>query len=677
MGNFRLFFGIFLAIVLISNVLSYDFQETDKMDISLDISFQLFPKPTSETSIKELSATIYLYPENSQYQKIKSFEPYPKEAIESNHNLLNFSLKNPLVSDYTFGYSSVLEKSKVFTKINKKISYPNEVLMSDYLKPTKIIDYEDYQIKEIAKTLSFGEDDYVYLVYKTALWVKENIHYKKTSETEKSQLPASWVMYNRYGVCDEISAIFAAILRAQGIPSRLVSGIAYSESIEEAGFKNWGLHAWNEVYFPDFGWVAFDIAFDQYFGVDASHINLMYYDEEKSSFEYSWRSKNTKFESSELNFNVDFIKESSDSFEADVNYKLSPKYSLVGFGSYNEIELTIENLKNYYIPLSLQFSMPSDVIILNPSKSNILLRPNEKIVLRYIVKFPHNLDPGYVYSYPVNIYLKSKAMVNQTISVSPKYEIYSLEEFNKVTDEKQKVRVECVSQLSSVVVGKSADFKCFVYNNNHLTLKDRICLEDSCYPFEISPNDFLAFDFKKTFNEPKTQEINFTISNDYFTLFLDVYDVAKIEISNFSITDPDLSKDLLLSAMLSPKSSSPVINLSVYIYLEDKVLSEWHEEQLMIPSVFGVNIQKYLLKENSSKVGIYAEYYDISGDKLSARAISYTPMFQRGFFERIYAFLMRTGYFIDSMFSNIDSSYNQILGAFYKDQWKDYKVFKS
>lgn len=56
----------------------------------------------------------------------------------------------------------------------------------------------------------------------------------------------------RTGICYDFASLFAAMLRSQGIPAKLVKG--YSVNVE-------GYHAWNEVLI-DGNWVVIDTAYD-------------------------------------------------------------------------------------------------------------------------------------------------------------------------------------------------------------------------------------------------------------------------------------------------------------------------------------------------------------------------------------------------------------------------------
>ena len=80
-------------------------------------------------------------------------------------------------------------------------------------------------------------------------------------------LSASEILRQGTGDCTEYSRALTAVLRADGIPAREVSGMAYAG--DEFGFA---FHAWVEAYING-RWVAFDPTWDQY-PVDATHIAI-------------------------------------------------------------------------------------------------------------------------------------------------------------------------------------------------------------------------------------------------------------------------------------------------------------------------------------------------------------------------------------------------------------------
>lgn len=67
----------------------------------------------------------------------------------------------------------------------------------------------------------------------------------------------------RHGPCGYFASAFVMLCRAAGLPARLAVGYAHTETNEETAqgavtFRNSDAHAWGEVYFDRFGWVAFD-----------------------------------------------------------------------------------------------------------------------------------------------------------------------------------------------------------------------------------------------------------------------------------------------------------------------------------------------------------------------------------------------------------------------------------
>ena len=59
-------------------------------------------------------------------------------------------------------------------------------------------------------------------------------------------------------MCANFNSAFVALMRASGIPSRMVSGFAVANSVDYQEVFADQAHAWAEVKFNDLGWVEFD-----------------------------------------------------------------------------------------------------------------------------------------------------------------------------------------------------------------------------------------------------------------------------------------------------------------------------------------------------------------------------------------------------------------------------------
>ncbi|MBI2957364.1 MAG: transglutaminase domain-containing protein, partial [Chloroflexi bacterium] len=64
----------------------------------------------------------------------------------------------------------------------------------------------------------------------------------------------------RKGYCDYFSSAMAVMLRAEGVPARVVGGYAPGEAAKDGSFlvRDRDAHSWPQVYFPGYGWVEFE-----------------------------------------------------------------------------------------------------------------------------------------------------------------------------------------------------------------------------------------------------------------------------------------------------------------------------------------------------------------------------------------------------------------------------------
>jgi transglutaminase superfamily protein len=133
--------------------------------------------------------------------------------------------------------------------------------LDEYLKPNALIQSDDQKI--IAQTASIlsGEKDAREAAKKLNEWV-----YGAIAKKPVVSIPSALeVLKNREGDCNEHTALYTALARAAGIPTRMAAGIVYMEN----GFY---YHAWPEVWIGK--WVAVDPTFNQ-FPADATHIRFV------------------------------------------------------------------------------------------------------------------------------------------------------------------------------------------------------------------------------------------------------------------------------------------------------------------------------------------------------------------------------------------------------------------
>ena len=77
-------------------------------------------------------------------------------------------------------------------------------------------------------------------------------------ETEGTQAPLE-TLNRKIGSCRDFAVLFAEAARSLGFGARIVSGYLHDPDRQSLGSQGTGsTHAWNDVYVPGAGWIAFD-----------------------------------------------------------------------------------------------------------------------------------------------------------------------------------------------------------------------------------------------------------------------------------------------------------------------------------------------------------------------------------------------------------------------------------
>ena len=161
-----------------------------------------------------------------------------------------------------------------------------------YLYPNKYIDF-DSKSKCVRKAaeLCAGIDDDVERIAEIFGYVAANITYdKQLAATVKSgYIPdPDRTLDKGTGICFDYSSLMAAMLRSQGIPTRLVIGWAEPDIY----------HAWNEIYTDETGWITpelflkkkgFNIADATFYAGNSNKEKIADYIEDDSNYSAVYR----------------------------------------------------------------------------------------------------------------------------------------------------------------------------------------------------------------------------------------------------------------------------------------------------------------------------------------------------------------------------------------------------
>jgi len=130
-----------------------------------------------------------------------------------------------------------------------------------YLKPEMLIQSEDPEIITRAKKIVKDIKDPFTAAKMILGWVFENLE-----KIPVVSIPdAKEILKYKKGDCNEHATVLAALLRAVGVPARIVVGLVYKDG-------RFYYHAWNEAYINK--WISMDATLKQ-MPVDATHIKLI------------------------------------------------------------------------------------------------------------------------------------------------------------------------------------------------------------------------------------------------------------------------------------------------------------------------------------------------------------------------------------------------------------------
>ena len=135
--------------------------------------------------------------------------------------------------------------------------------LDKYKEEEKYIESSDEDIMNMAR--SFKSEDVYALVQEIYNYVMDNMEW---IEYVPEDIGAKAAFIDKQGDCTSYSDLFIALLRANGIPARIIEG--YTADAVDLSIG----HNWVEVYFNDIGWVPFDPTFDDNNGSTSLFNNL-------------------------------------------------------------------------------------------------------------------------------------------------------------------------------------------------------------------------------------------------------------------------------------------------------------------------------------------------------------------------------------------------------------------
>ncbi|MFH1650259.1 MAG: transglutaminase-like domain-containing protein [Candidatus Woesearchaeota archaeon] len=465
--------------------------------------------------VQYVNVNLSIYPLESPAQLISSVSASPTPLPGTKYA---FRFDNPR-GKQVIKVSTVVENQVLLPIANNNVKFPLAkvpVNMSEYLATQEIIDITP-EISRLASELAGDKKDAYEVAFSLADWVHKEIHYELSSTTVDASLPASWVLKNRKGVCDELTALFIAMSRSLGIPARFVAGVAYT-NLNDA--NQWGPHGWAELYFPDVGWVPFDVTYGEFGYVDATHVRMIEsLDARRDAVEYTYSGYGVELETLPITFDTKLVAK-HDLLKPLVKLAIEPVKEEVGPGSYNAMRITIHNPTGAYAPVTLRITRTEGLDYLDDSFVRpVLLKPYEtrEIIIPFYVR--PNLAQGYVYTFPLGVSTLRGGSASSSFKASKGMIIYPkiiFESDVKVPSADQPARLVCSASSNMIHVGEDAIASCtFV---SEVAEDITLCLIEECYVQPATKGKEYEFSMSSTLNEPGVHAIAVTATGNDIAL---------------------------------------------------------------------------------------------------------------------------------------------------------------
>ncbi|MBR9699137.1 transglutaminase domain-containing protein [Candidatus Woesearchaeota archaeon] len=621
---------IVFLLVLVPYSYAQWFFHADTVDVNVKISSDfIVEEERAGALIKYIGANVSFFPIEDHRQEILRFTTNPETNVQN--GVVPFFWDRPYFGEYSFLIDTDVRLKSVRNKVKGKVDFPIENIpreLRKYTLPSATIDSDNGDIIILASTLASGEDDLFRAVHKLAAWSGTNIQYNLSTLTASVAQPASWVLRERKGVCDELTNLFLAMARSLGIPARFVSGIAYTES--PLFPEKWGAHGWAEVYFPDYGWVAYDVTYGQLGFIDPTHIKLREsVDATEPAVGLSWLGKSVEVRTSIIDFDTTLLDFEGD-IETGITLQVVAERGSIGFNSYNLINAFVKNTNDYYVSEELRLVKSKDMIVEDNGARFVVLEPGEEKEVSWIVRIGQ-LEEGYYYTFPVLIYTAQNVSQKGSFLVHPDEVILSRNDIEDILQERQEsngksyakdIALECVLAKEEFYLGEESILRCDVVNEgNTFFEKLSICLDKSCQELSLGIAQEKKVSFTLPGNEPGKREAVMMIRSDEVlgTQRISYRVLEKPSVEIVEIQHPvtiGYKDEYVLEFVLKKDSYGNAYDIEI-ILDHDDYQRTWNIEELVGNRQIVVDMKGKDLKAGENDLRIIVNYKDKDGNSYS------------------------------------------------------------
>ena len=174
------------------------------------------------------------------------------------------SIRSPILLDEGMVYSVVSQVPRIPAAALATVPLPPVTRhLESYLELPADLPQRDRDLAARITAGSTGEED---AVERVQAWLRANTRYDLTVPREPPGVDAvdHFLFDTRRGFCEHIASAMAILLRAEGVPTRIVTGYGPGDRNPLTGYwevRQSDAHAWVEVYYPNAGWLPYDPTF--------------------------------------------------------------------------------------------------------------------------------------------------------------------------------------------------------------------------------------------------------------------------------------------------------------------------------------------------------------------------------------------------------------------------------
>ena len=299
-------------------------------------------------------------------------------------------------------------------------------------------------------------------------------------------------------------------------------------------------------------------------------------------------------------------------------------------GSYNLIEVEVENLVNGYLSTTLLLSKIKELQGLKQEdyKKTIYLKPRETKSVFWIVKVDETLDTGYTYSFPLEVRTIRNVSDEAMFMAAEDGSMFSYSELKNIVDAKGKrekkyskeLKVNCASNQEIYYLYDEPKITCSIKNAGNVNLNElKICLDKDCKYDGLAINQEKAYEFR--IPNPKTglNKLVFGVESDDVTksmiLDLEVLDEPKIMIDEVEFpSEIEYEQDYQLRFMLIKESKSDPQDVVILVNAAG-LAQEIKQARLNNDEKYVINMNSKDLLDDENIFNISVRYKDLNDRK--------------------------------------------------------------